>query len=281
MSSVEDLFDAVAHRDWPRALDAVHRARLDTGPVADKARSVLAAALFEELRTSGVTLGDDDLEKALLLHQAGFLMLEAEQLDQLAETLVVRNLSRPAKAAQYARYRPDADACRGVLAQFQAAGPSSTSEMASGTITEVEGSDRVDGRRPLFRSRPEATLFQAAQRVFSGKILVPNAALHTAIEFDAIKGILSREERDVFFRVLVDLIVFAPEQGNRASHFIELDSPWHDDPEAKERDQLKERMAGLAGCRVIRLRPSGSIDLAGMVSLLRAAVATGQGGSAS
>ena len=281
MSSTEDLFDAVAAADWPRALNVVHDIREDSGPLADKARTVLVASLFEDLPNPRGSLSDDDLEKAILLHRAGYLSLAPHELDSLAETLVNRNSSRPAKAVQYARYRPEADACRGVLAQFQAAGPSATSDVASGTITEVEASFRTDGRRPLFRSRQEVTLFHAAQRVFSGKILVPHAALHTAIEFDAIKGILSGEERDVFFRVLVDLVVFDPAQGNRASHFIELDSPWHDDPKAKERDQVKERMAGLAGCRVIRLRPSGSIDLAGMVSLLESAVATGRGGSAS
>lgn len=275
MSSTEDLFDAVAAGDWSRALGAVHDLRLDSGAVADNARSVLVASLFEELGGPADRLEDDDLEKALLLQRAGFLALEGPQLDQLAETLVMRNTSRPAKAALYARYRPEADACRGVLAQFQAAGPSATSEVESGTITEVEASARIDGRRPLFRSKQEATLFQAAQRVFSGKILVPNAALHTAVDFDAIRGVLRREEREVFFRVLVDLIVFDPDQGSRASHFIELDSPWHDDPEAKDRDQVKERMAGLAGCRMIRLRPWGNIDLAGMVSLLRSGIATG------
>ncbi len=275
MGSTEDLFDAVAAGDWPRALDAVHGVRLDSGAVAEKARSILVDSLFEDLTKPSGSLGDDELEKALLLHRAGYLSLAPEQLDQLAETLVIRNRSRPAKAALYARYRPEADACRGVLAQFQAAGPSATSHVPSGTITEIEASFRIDGRRPLFRSRQEATLFHAAQRVFSGQILVPNAALHTAIDFDAIKGVLSREERDVFFRVLVDLIVFDPGQGSRASHFIELDSPWHDDPDAIDRDQVKERMAGLAGCRVVRLRPSGNIDLAGMVSLLQSAVATG------
>jgi hypothetical protein len=281
VSSTEDLFDAVAAGDWSRALGLVHAVRLDSGAVAVRARAVLVDTMFEDLTNPSAGPEDDDLEKALLLHRAGFLNLDPDQLDLLAETLVIRNSARPAKAVQYARYRPEADACRGVLAQFEAAGPSAHSGAASGTITEVEASNRIDGRRPLFRSKQEVTLYHAAQRVFSGQILVPNAALHTAIDFDAIKGVLTREERDVFFRVLVDLIVFDPEQGSRASHFIELDSPWHDDPEAKGRDRVKERMAGLAGCRVIRLRPSGSIDLAGMMGLLQSAIATGQGGSAS
>lgn len=275
MSSTEDLFDAVASGDWPRALDVVHAVRQDSGPLANEARRVLVASLFTELGDHPAALTDDDLEKALLLDRAGYLRLDSGQLDQLAETLVIRNRSQPTRAVQYARYRPEADACRGVLAQFQAAGPSATSDVATGTITDVEASFRIDGRRPLFRSRQEATLFQAAQRVFSGLILVPNAALHAAIEFDAIKGVLSEQERELFFRVLVDLVVFDPAEGSRASHFIELDSPWHDDPQAKDRDQVKERMAGLAGCRMIRLRPSGSLDLAGMVSLLQSALATG------
>jgi hypothetical protein len=104
--------------------------------------------------------------------------------------------------------------------------------------------------------------------VFSGKLVVPNAALHSAIDFDAVRGLLNGDDRQAFFRVLLDLVVFDPDDDFRATWFFELDSPWHDNPGHLERDGVKERMLALAGCRLTRIRPSGDADMSTMKALI-------------
>lgn len=280
-SPVETLFAALSESDWTRVLAIVHEIRGDSDAVTNRARQLTAQAISDELGGEAAGLTDDSLERILLLHRAGYLSLPDPVLDSAAELLVTRNIDDPTSAVGYARFRPEVDACRGVLAQFDKAGPSETVEHRGARVTHVEGSPRTDGRRPLFRSRQESVLFSAAQRVFPGTILVPNAALHAALNFESVQGLLSNDERGLFFQVLVDLVVFESAEPFRALHFIELDSPWHDDPGAEERDRLKERMLGLAGCELIRIRPPGHPTLAEMTRLLGVAVATPGGPSAS
>jgi len=101
---------------------------------------------------------------------------------------------------------------------------------------------------------------------------VPNAALHAAIDVEAIREFLSNSDRRLFFRVLIDMVVFDPDDDFQPTHFFELDSPWHDDPAREERDKKKERFITLAGCSLIRIRTRGPVGLSGMQGLLAAAM---------
>lgn len=272
-SDPEVLFEAVARRDWTLALRAVHAGRGQDDPVSLGARNVLLDAVRAALSRGDSDLKDEDLEKLILLHRAGVLKLADSDLDRLVAVLVTRNRDRPERAVQFARYRPEVDASRGVIAQFESPGRNESAD-ATGRLTRTDQGSRIDGRRSVFRSGQERLLYAAGIRVFSGQLLIPNAALHAAIDFASIAGLLSPSDRTLFFRVLIDLVVFDPADGFRASWFFELDSPWHDDPRAVERDRSKERMLALAGCSLTRIRTSGPTDLAGMQSLIRSAVGT-------
>jgi Protein of unknown function (DUF2726) len=267
----EALFQAVAQHNWSSALSQVHSVRSENGAVVAEARKVLVDAVLANLTGKRTTLSDDHLERLLLLERGGYLGMPDTQLDLIAETLVNRNRQMPRRAVQFARYRPEADACRAILAQYDAAGPTEISASALGQTTQVAGSQRVAAGRSVFRSSQERLLYQAARRVFDDHIIVPNAALHSALDFAAVRGLLAREERDTFFRVLIDLVVFSPD-GSHPLYFVELDSPWHDDPEVQERDRLKERMIGLAGYSLSRIRTSGESGLSTMMTLLEIAI---------
>ena len=265
----EELFRAVAGRDWERALYAAHTLRSETGEVANQARAVLVTALVDELGEPAPCLTDDALERILLLDRAGFLAMPSGALDRAASVLVERNLTSPGRAARYARFRPDADACRAVLAQFGDV-PAERRPGEGGRVEESALPSRPDAGRSIFRSRQEAYFYKAAVRVFSGKLVVPNAALHAAVDYDAVRGLLNASEREIFFRVLIDLAVFDPDRGFRPSVFLELDSPWHDDPQVSERDRLKERIIHLAGCRLLRIRTRPEAGMAAIMDLIRA-----------
>ena len=267
----EALFQAVSAKNWAAALGEVHALRSESGEVADRARGVLADAIGAQLASDPAAIEDHELEKLFLLAKAGWLRLPEALLDSAAETLVLRHRDTPLRAVRFARFRPDADACRAVLRQFDEVA-SDVVALDDGRVTAPLEVRRVDGSRSLFRSRQERVLYQAALRAFPGQVVIPNTALHVAVDYAAVSGLLTSEEREAFFRVLIDLAVFSPGNDYRPVLLIELDSPWHDDPNAAARDRLKERMIALAGVRLVRLRPAGDPDLDGMLRLIHEAL---------
>jgi hypothetical protein len=264
----EILFKAVAARDWQLALSCTHGLKTLDDTVSCQARQVLTDAVMHELGESSATIADADLEKVLMLHRAGSLRLAESQLDAIADELVDRNQERPHRAARFARLRPGTPSCRAVLEQFDVPKRISGPLTEDGRQTRTEALRPIQGGRSIFRSAQERLFFKAAAREFPGRLLVPNAALHSALDYDSIRGFLSESDRALFFRVLVDLVVFEPEDDFRPSMFFELDSPWHDDPFRAERDRRKERFLTLAGYSMTRIRTTGTLDLPRMQTLL-------------
>lgn len=106
----------------------------------------------------------------------------------------------------------------------------------------------------LFKSPQELAFYQAMCRVMADKVVYPNVAASTALSFQAFKDKLSQDAQDYFFRAVFDCVVFDPADGFRASHFFELDSSFHNTPEAIARDRLKDRICTAAGVKLLRLR---------------------------
>jgi hypothetical protein len=107
----------------------------------------------------------------------------------------------------------------------------------------------------LFKSSQEAAFFHALRTVFQMYTPYPNVALSSLIDFDAIRDRLSAEERDYFFKGIVDCVLFDPHDDYRPIHFFELDSSHHDDPDQQEKDAYKDRIIAAAGHRLYRVRP--------------------------
>ncbi|MEE4227641.1 DUF2726 domain-containing protein [Pseudomonas viridiflava] len=107
----------------------------------------------------------------------------------------------------------------------------------------------------LFKSKQEENFYEAVRRVFPTYHPYPNVALSCILDYQAIKGQLLEPARSYFFRGIVDSVVFDVGSGYVPKYFIELDSSFHDDPQAQANDQLKDAIFRAANTKLIRIRP--------------------------
>ncbi|CDF92332.1 MULTISPECIES: DUF2726 domain-containing protein [unclassified Pseudomonas] len=107
----------------------------------------------------------------------------------------------------------------------------------------------------LFKSKQEENFYEAVRRVFPTYHPYPNVALSCVLDYPAIKDHLSEKTRSYFFRGIVDSVVFDVGSGYEPKYFIELDSSFHDDPQAQANDQMKDAIFRAANTKLIRIRP--------------------------
>ncbi|AAO58200.1 DUF2726 domain-containing protein [Pseudomonas syringae group genomosp. 3] len=107
----------------------------------------------------------------------------------------------------------------------------------------------------LFKSKQEENFYEAVRRVFPTFHPYPNVALSCVLDYQAIKDQLSEKARSYFFRGIVDSVVFDVGSGYVPKYFIELDSSFHDDPQAQANDLLKDAIFRAANTKLIRIRP--------------------------
>lgn len=208
------------------------------------------------------------LEK-LLLDRSERIELGDTRREEVILRLVRMHESEPELAASYARFQPDHPVCRNILevagpaasARVTAAGAPVSVERVGGSSKPSPDSVRPDEARPvalrsLYRSDLERRFHRAVVEVFPHFLAVPNAAVQAVVDFEAVKDHLTEQERTYFFRALIDVVVFDPQREMRPVYLFEVDSPYHDDADAKHRDEMKNRIIDLAGARLYRLRPA-------------------------
>jgi hypothetical protein len=109
---------------------------------------------------------------------------------------------------------------------------------------------------PLFKSKREKYFFDAIREKFPSYLHYPNVALSCSIEFSKISKKLSQEEKEYFFKGIVDCVVYDVQNDNFIpKYFFELDSIYHDDKKQKNKDEMKNKIMSLAGIKLYRIRP--------------------------
>ncbi|MBO1923281.1 DUF2726 domain-containing protein [Thiomicrorhabdus sp. 6S3-12] len=106
----------------------------------------------------------------------------------------------------------------------------------------------------LFKSQQEKNFFQAVKNVFPSFFPYPNVALNAILDFNLIKNELSLNEREYFFRGMVDCVIFDPAKEYFPIKFFELDSVFHDNEKAKERDEMKDSIFRKSNVKLYRIR---------------------------
>lgn len=257
----ERLYERLHADDWAGALAVVRGASAawaTSGPVAARACELLVERLRDSLRT-GAGPGADELELVVLLGRSGRLPVSRETETPVIEHLLSLLQGDPARALAIARFRPDLPTSAAVIAQFGIPGRSVERRGPIGVTTAELRHGTVDAGRSVFRSEGERALHEAATVTWPDLLVLPNVALHAALDYERLRARLTTTERRFFFTALVDCVAFDPRAEFRPVHFVELDSPVHDDARRAERDGMKDRIVALAGFCLARLRPSGPI----------------------
>ena len=226
--------------------------------MAAKAEELLIAGL--EAAVSRGELDANDLEHLVVLGRAGRLGITRDFEARVIAGLLDAVRTDAARALSIARFRPDLPVCASVLAQYGAPGRRTDDFGTLRTGTAELHHATVSAGRSVFRSPRERAFHEAAVLAFAGDLVVPNAALSAALDFERLRARLSAVERRYFFTALVDCIVFGRARGYLPNHFFELDSPIHDDHKRAEKDALKDRIVALSGYRLVRIRPEEQAD---------------------
>ncbi|HHG3261878.1 TPA: DUF2726 domain-containing protein [Vibrio parahaemolyticus] len=83
--------------------------------------------------------------------------------------------------------------------------------------------------------------------------MYPNVAVSNLFDFEEIKGQLATDERDYFFKAIIDFVIYDPVDYT-PKFFFEVDSVYHDTAEATIRDNKKNKFFDVAGITLHRVR---------------------------
>ena len=114
----------------------------------------------------------------------------------------------------------------------------------------------------LFKSKQEFEFFNAIRELYPNDFTYPNVAISCILDFNKIQDKLATNERDYFFKSIIDCVVYLPTENNfKPIYFFELDSSYHDTIKQKEKDLIKDNFFSLAGKTLYRIRPKGKQTL--------------------
>lgn len=103
----------------------------------------------------------------------------------------------------------------------------------------------VAAMKSVFDSPRERQVYVTLVSEHPTKLILPNQALSSFIDFQLIKQALTKEESDYFFKARVDFLLVHP-FNLYPLLAIEIDSTYHNTDEAVNRDGMKDRILELA-----------------------------------
>lgn len=182
--------------------------------------------------------------------------MEEVQHKELIEILIRLSNQNLKKAYQYAKEYPNEKFAQSTIEEFEATQPKEVVHTQSGYIklTHNNQIQEEDCRISLFKSKEEQKMFLAFKRIFDTYQIYPNVALSSLIDYQKIKEMLSKSEQKYFFNASIDLVVFEPFKQYEPIYFFELDSVWHDEEGAIEKDKMKDSIFSTAGLKLFRIR---------------------------
>lgn len=256
----ETVYDLLYREQWPELLNLIHTNRdaIDDDTLLHQAVETFAEMFFARVDREGPGGFEAEIEKLFLLHVGGYHRLTSSRFERLVVHLVRLNEHRPAAAAGYARHFPSQAECAAAIARHDVRSRAAHSQEDRLSLHRTTAVSEADHTIALFKSRQESEFFLAAREVFPTYLVYPNVALSTVFSFDALRESLTSDERQYFFRGVIDCVVFDQQNDYRPLYFFEMDSPLHDDVERRERDAYKDRIVSLAGKQLYRIRTRGT-----------------------
>lgn len=264
----ETVYDLLYRERWAELLDLIHtnRGAIEDDELLHHAVDTFAEVFFSHVDREGAAAFEAEIEKLFLLHVGGYHRLPAARFDRVVVHLVRLNADRrPAAAAGYARHAPEHAECAAAISRYDVRERAEHSQDAAIALDRIHAARGVDHSVPLFKSQQEEEFFLAARDVFATYLVYPNVALSTLFSFEALREALTPDERQFFFRGVIDCVVFDQQDGYRPLYFFEIDSPLHDSEERRERDVYKDRIISLAGKQLYRIRMRGAAATRGEI----------------
>ncbi|HFU75730.1 MAG TPA: DUF2726 domain-containing protein [Arcobacter sp.] len=129
-------------------------------------------------------------------------------------------------------------------------------------ISENSNIKKENHTIPLFKSKQEFEFFYAIREYYPNYLTYPNVAISCVINYQKIQHHLNNNEKNYFFKSIIDSVVFIQTENNfEPKFYFELDSIYHDKEEQQLKDIMKDKFFSLAGQRLIRIRAKDNKNL--------------------
>ncbi|MBW4559221.1 MAG: DUF2726 domain-containing protein [Trichormus sp. ATA11-4-KO1] len=258
----EQIYQLTFRKHWLELLEVVYKySRIaSTDELVMNAVKNFEDEFFEELdRGTPKDNFEVLLEKLFLLDKGKIYQLSKERSMRIVVELVkfYNNKGLTTEAYDYAKFYPNNEVCAEVIRYYEELQPTKlVTHSQNNNIKVIENNSiaNVDYTTSLFKSRQEIDFFMAVREVFQMFVVYPNVAISCLIDFDKIKNNLSLEEKNFFFKGIIDCVIFDQYNNYKPIKFFELDSPYHDSPEQNLRDNYKNNILALAGQKLYRIR---------------------------
>lgn len=256
----EEIYRLAFEKRWAELLDIVHKHSkvAASDEMIQRAVGTFEDYFFLQFEPGGGQELAPYLKKLFALHVGGIYRLPEDRFRLIVLELVsLYRLSGDVFSAyDCAKFYAEHPACAEVIAAFEANQPKIVAHSQSQQINvaEMPVASEIDHTTSLFKSQQEIDFFLALRDVFPMYTVYPNVALSTVISYSGIKAGLSGEEKDYFFKGIVDSVVVDHHDNYKPVFFFELDSAFHDIEERRRKDELKNRIVGLAGKKLYRIR---------------------------
>ena len=265
MLNQEDLFKAIQKENWDSLISILHK---NKKLIASDSLLSLAARTFENEFLKKVKDYPNDkkeitntLESLWLLHQGGYFKLTEDNHKQLVCEIVKRKNENLAEAYNFAKTYPKEEICKAIITEYERLVPKKVehSQQDKIKVTETREIASVDYTINLFKSYQEIEFFNALKNTFPTYQVYPNVVISCLLNWQYLQYDLDEEEKKLFFRGIVDFVVFDQVEGFKPIYFFEIDSVFHDTEEQKIKDRIKDSIFSKAGVRIKRIRKTNKM----------------------
>jgi hypothetical protein len=261
----EHIYKLIQRKQWLEALNNVSKYFQDRSP--------------DELTMGAVKIFEDmffaELEKDIIIDKIQFIlerldMFHKGNYNKLSEDRyhiisveLVKIYSKQGlceEAYSYARNYPEDGICLEAINLYENLSPKIVEHSQSQQIRVTENRNIADTNytTSLFKSNQEIDFFMGVRDVYPMFTVYPNVALSCVIDFEKVKDGLSLEEKEFFFKGIIDCVVFDHHNSYKPTKFFELDSSYHDSPKQQQKDKYKDNILSLAGQKLCRVRKTSA-----------------------
>lgn len=260
MQDREQLYQLLFNKEWDALSEIIfqHLAVLGTDPVIGQAVLLFEQEFIGYIDSLPISSRLIKLRHITLTIDANRKSFAPDFVNQVIDAkLQILYEMKSDLLAGYATQYIDRPLARDFLKRTQAERPEHLAdarrENASvKAIPQVR--TRISHTASLFKSPQERNFYGAVRQTFPELLPYPNAPMSGAIDFEAIKSKLSPDARHYFFKSLFDCVLFNPKEDYTPIHFFELDSAYHNNPQAQTNDQMKNDICIAANVKLVRIR---------------------------
>lgn len=259
----ESIYKSIENKDWESITNFMYSKRnsLKEDPMIGYSIKIFYDVFLQEVEKSPLDNLDAKsiLDTLYLLHMGKFFTANDKHFEKIISEIIKREINEDRKY-EYATTHISYKVCYDYVEQYKLTHSSKIqhSQEASATISANPKTDEYDYRISLLKSKQECDFFEALRDVFPTFQIYPNVATSCLLNWSLLQEYLNTDEKEYFFKSIVDFVVFDQINGYLPKYFFELDSIYHDSDKQKRKDKLKDSIFQKAGVQIYRIRKQKS-----------------------